>query len=188
MKTNFSIRHGFEWMVVCGLLVLSTGCRKQGDPKRGAVRAIVRAATNPPQPPNDQQILGEIQSKIQGEPALRGQRIDVDVAGGVATLSGNVDNDASRALAAADSGAVDGVRTVINNLEVMPAQSGRTGKAAPKAPKPERKLAAKAVPPPPPAAALPRPRPRRLRPQQRPFKSLPHHLHRRLRLLRRQRQ
>jgi hypothetical protein len=67
----------------------------------------------------DQQVASAIQSKIQGESALAGQNIQVSVSNGVATLSGNVSDEASRALAANDSGSVGGIRTVVNNLTVQ---------------------------------------------------------------------
>ena len=69
----------------------------------------------------DQQVASDIQAKIQGESALSGQNIQVAVANGVATLSGTVTDEASRALAGNDSGTVDGVKTVVNNLTVQPA-------------------------------------------------------------------
>jgi hypothetical protein len=158
MKTNFLIRYGLEWMVVCSLLVLSTGCNKP------ATQSAEKQAPSSvgQQTPNDQQILGNIQSRVQSERALNGQQIEVSVTGGVATLSGHVDSEASRALAAADSGAVDGVRTVINDLEVPAPKAVEPVGAARKAPKPGRKLVAKALPPPPPppvAAAPPPPPP-----------------------------
>ena len=68
---------------------------------------------------------------------MNGQNIQVSVANGVATLDGKVDNDASRALAAADSASIDGVRTVVNNLVVAPA---KVAKAAP-APKRHKEVA-----------------------------------------------
>ena len=79
---------------------------------------------------------------------MTGQNIQVTVANGVATLNGKVDNDASRALAAADSASVDGVRTVVNNLVVAPARAAKPAPAV----KPERrhKEVAQAAPPPPP--------------------------------------
>jgi hypothetical protein len=69
----------------------------------------------------DQQLVGDIQAKIQGESALAGQNIQVSVSNGVATLNGTVSDEASRALAANDSGMVNGVRTVVNNLTVQSA-------------------------------------------------------------------
>lgn len=69
----------------------------------------------------DQQVASDIQSKIKGESALAGQDIQVGVSNGVATLNGSVSDDASRALASNDSGTVEGVRTVVNNLTVQDA-------------------------------------------------------------------
>lgn len=74
------------------------------------------------QPPTDQQITSDIQAKIQGEGALNGQNIQISVKDGIATLSGTVTDEASRSLAGNDSGTVNGVKTVVNNLMVQPAQ------------------------------------------------------------------
>jgi len=71
--------------------------------------------------PTDQQIATDIQTKIKGESALAQQNIQVSVVNGVATLNGTVSDDASRALAANDSGTISGVKTVINNLTVQSA-------------------------------------------------------------------
>jgi hypothetical protein len=71
----------------------------------------------------DQQVSADIQAKINGESALAGQNIQVAVGNGVATLSGTVTDEASRALAGNDSGTVAGVKTVVNNLTVQAAQS-----------------------------------------------------------------
>lgn len=97
---------------------LATGCKKQQASQEPAART-------------DQQVASDIQAKIQGESALAGQDIQVSVANGVATLSGNVTDDASRALAGNDSGTVDGVKTVVNNLTVQPAQQAQQAAAAP---------------------------------------------------------
>lgn len=86
------------------VLVLAAGCKTQ------------TAAAN------DQQISTDVQSKIKSEGALANQNIQVSVADGVVTLNGTVTDDASRALAANDSGTVTGVKTVVNNLTVQPAQ------------------------------------------------------------------
>src|SRR6202042_1222433 len=157
MKTGFLIRRSIPVTVLSGLLVLGAGCKQQPAPE--AQQAAPAAAQPAPPPPRtDQQIGSDIQAKIGGESALNGQNIQVSVANGVATLVGKVDNDASRALAAADSASGDGVRTVINNLGVAPV---RAANPAP-APKPERRhkqVVAQNEPPPPPpppaAAAAP---------------------------------
>lgn len=70
----------------------------------------------------DQQIAADVQSKISTESALNGQNIQVSAQNGVVTLNGTVSDDASRTLAANDTGTVNGVKTVINNLTVQPAQ------------------------------------------------------------------
>jgi hypothetical protein len=98
---------------------------------------------------DDQQIGSDIQAKITGESALTGQNIQVSVANGVATLNGKVDNDASRALAAADSGSVDGVRTVINNLVVAPVRAAKP-EPPPKPVRRHKQVVAENAPPPPP--------------------------------------
>lgn len=82
-------------------------------------------------PPTDQQLTSAIQSKIHGESALDGQNIQVSVSNGVATLSGTVIDDASRALAGNDSGTVPGVRTVVNDLTVQPEQQAAAPASAP---------------------------------------------------------
>jgi len=73
---------------------------------------------------SDQQIASDAQAKIHNEPALADQNIQVSVNGGIATLSGSVTDDASRALAGNDIGAVSGVKTVVNNLAIQPPQQG----------------------------------------------------------------
>ena len=150
MKTAFLIRRSVPLTVLTGFLVLGTGCKNPfvtEQPAAAPQQATPAAAPQPtpPAPRSDQQIGSDIQAKIGAESALNGQNIQVSVANGVATLDGKVDNDASRALAAADSASIDGVRTVVNNLVVAPV------KAAKAAPEPRRhKEVAQAAPPPPP--------------------------------------
>jgi len=95
-------------------LGLAAGCRHQ---------APVRT---------DQQIASDIQAKIQAEQRLAGQGIQVDVANGMATLSGTVPDEASREIAGIDSGSVNGVKTVVNNLSVQ--QSAQPAPAPPAPP------------------------------------------------------
>jgi hypothetical protein len=71
----------------------------------------------------DQQMEGDIQSKLAAENTLQGKNIGVAVAGGVATLSGTIDNDDMRALAGTDAGSVAGVKTVVNDLTSSSAQA-----------------------------------------------------------------
>ena len=161
MKRDFLMRRSIPLAVLTGFLVLGAGCKNPFLPEQPAPAAQqaapapappTAAAPTPPTPRSDQQIGSDIQAKIGAESALNGQNIQINVANGVATLDGKVDNDASRALAAADSASIDGVRTVVNNLVVAPV------KAAKPAPAPRRhKEVAEAAPPPPPPPPPPAP-------------------------------
>ena len=105
-----------NWQAAFAGLILATalisGCKTQ-------------QASQPPER-TDQQVANDIQARIQGEQALANQPIQVSVASGVATLSGTVSDEASRALAGNDSGSVPGVKTVVNNLTVQPTQRSAT--------------------------------------------------------------
>ena len=69
----------------------------------------------------DAQIAVEMQNKIYSDSAIQSRQIEVQAANGVVTLSGDVNNDGERALAASDAATVEGVRTVVNNLQVQQA-------------------------------------------------------------------
>src|SRR5271170_4047414 len=107
MKIRFAVRHNMSLAILAGLVVLGTGCKNPflpaEQPTPAAQPAAAQAAPAPapaaPAPPDDTQIGAAIQAKITAESALSGQSIQVNVANGVATLNGKVDNDASRALA-----------------------------------------------------------------------------------------
>lgn len=105
------------------LLAFTSGCKN-------------RTATTAQQPAarTDQQITSDIQAKINGESALNGQNIQVAVQDGKVTLSGQANDEASRALAANDAGSVDGVKQVLNNLEVQPAAAAAAAPAPAPAP------------------------------------------------------
>jgi hypothetical protein len=128
-------QRGLQAALLAGSLLVASGC-KQSSPKANETpqAAPTPAAAPAPAPRSDQEIASDIQSRITAESALNGQNIQVSVNAATATLNGTVNNDAARALAAADSGAVTGVRTVINNLTVAPQSAV---KAPP--PKPERR-------------------------------------------------
>lgn len=106
-----ALRRSSLAVATSALLALSlvVGCKSHQSAEQAAART-------------DQQISSDIQAKIAGESALAGQNIQVSVSNGVATLNGSVSDDASRALAGNDSGTINGVRTVVNNLTVQSAQ------------------------------------------------------------------
>jgi len=72
---------------------------------------------------SDAQIASDVQSKFYGDPVIESRQIEVQAAGGVVTLSGDVTSDTERAAAASDAASIDGVRTVVNNLQVQQAQA-----------------------------------------------------------------
>ena len=91
----------------------TTGC--QSAPKAAADDATLRTA---------------LQSRIGSDGALSSEPIQTSVQNGVATLNGNVSSEAARSLAANDAAQVSGIRTVINNLTVAPAQATAIAPAA----------------------------------------------------------
>lgn len=120
------------------VLAFGVGCKaKKGSEQASAGQpAQIQTSPAPAAQPTDPQLLSAVQAKIAGESALEGQNIQVSVSNSVVTLNGEARDPASRALAAADSGSIAGVRTVINNLTT--AAPASVAKPEP-APKPVRK-------------------------------------------------
>lgn len=83
------------------------------------VLAIAGCHSNPPA--DDATLTRNVQSSLSGDSALSGLGIQGGVQGGVATLTGNVQNDAQRSLAARDASAIQGIHEVVNNISVIPA-------------------------------------------------------------------
>ncbi len=92
---------------------------------------------------NDAQIVGEVVTKINGDPQVTNKAIAVSSNNGVVTLGGTSPTDAERAAAANDAAQVEGVRTVVNNLQVGAAPAP----AAVPAPAPEPAQVAEASKP-----------------------------------------
>jgi hypothetical protein len=80
---------------------------------------------------SDAQIAQEIQQKIQADPNLPNKQITVNANNGVVTLSGNVGSEMERLSAANDASQVEGVRTVVNNLQVAQTAAAPATEAAP---------------------------------------------------------
>ncbi len=108
MKTKGPLYIALILVLVSGLIVLA-GCSRK--PER-----------------TDAQVASDVQNKIYSDAAVQSREISVQAANGVITLSGDVTSDGERNAAANDAAAIDGVRTVVNNLQVQQAQ------AAPPAP------------------------------------------------------
>src|SRR5215469_4996512 len=67
---------------------------------------------------SDSQIASDVQNKIFADSSVPDKQITINSNKGVVTLSGTVSSDAARSAAATDAAQVDGVKTVVNNLEV----------------------------------------------------------------------
>ncbi len=70
--------------------------------------------------PNDAQVASEVQNKINEDSNIPDKLITVSTNGGIVTLTGKIATDLERTAAANDAAQVEGVKTVINNLEVQP--------------------------------------------------------------------
>lgn len=161
MATCSFTRRAMQAGLLTGSLLIATGC-KQFLPSSANNEKPAPAAAPATAPRSDQDIANDVQTRINQESALTGQNIQVSVNNGTVTLNGSVSNDASRALAAADSGAANGVKTVINNLTVAPAVAEKKEEPKPEVRRKERRAPreqqqAMAAPAPVPAAAQPAP-------------------------------
>jgi len=67
---------------------------------------------------DDAQVASDVQGKINADSNIQNKQITVNANKGVVTLSGSVNNDLERNSAANDASQVDGVKTVVNNLEL----------------------------------------------------------------------
>lgn len=90
----------------------------------------------------DAQIASDAQNKIYSDAAVQSRQITVQAANGVVTLSGDVASDAERTAAANDAGAIAGVKTVINNLQVQQAQAAPPP-AKERSPRPKKSASAR---------------------------------------------
>ncbi|HEX9345553.1 MAG TPA: BON domain-containing protein [Candidatus Acidoferrum sp.] len=75
--------------------------------------------------PDDSQLTSQIQSKLGQDSGLHDKQITVQTAGGVATLSGTVENETQREAAARYASATPGIKEVVNNLETASATTTR---------------------------------------------------------------
>jgi len=71
---------------------------------------------------SDAQIAGDVQQKINSDANVPTKQITVSSNNGVVTLAGNVSSEMERTAASNDAAMVEGVRTVVNNLQVAQAQ------------------------------------------------------------------
>jgi len=70
--------------------------------------------------PNDAQLASDIQTKLSADSGLQGKQLSVQSANGTVTLAGTVDNENQRQAAARYAASEEGVKQVVNNLQVAP--------------------------------------------------------------------
>ena len=110
------------WVVLISAALLAVGCSRVG---------------NRP----DAQVASDVQNKINGDSNIPDKQLNINANNGTVTLSGTVSSDAERNAAANDAAQIEGVKTVVNNLEVAPAAAQQTA--------PQQSQAANLNPPPP---------------------------------------
>jgi hypothetical protein len=115
-----------------------------------ALAALALLSSGCSSKPSDNQLAANVQSKVGADPALQGQPISVTAKDGSVTLTGTVNGQGSRELAANDAAKVQGVRTVINDLSI-----GNTAAGAPPPEASNQQTENIAPPPPPPGETAP---------------------------------
>jgi outer membrane biosynthesis protein TonB len=98
---------------------------------RAAACAALAFAVACTKAPNDAQVASDIQTKLAADSGLQNKQLTVQSSNGTVTLSGAVDNDAERDAAAKYAASEPGVKMVINNLQVAPAQAAAEPAPAP---------------------------------------------------------
>ncbi len=82
------------------------------------VLLCVAGCKSKPAAVDDAALTTTIQNQLTADNSINGQPVQVAVSGGVATLSGSVQNDAQRTIAARDAAGVPGVKEVVDNIAV----------------------------------------------------------------------
>jgi len=121
----------YLWMGTIALALIAAGCSRVGGGR------------------TDAQVASDVQNKITADNAVPDKQLTINSTNGVVTLTGTVSSDAARNAAANDAAQVDGVKTVVNNLQVAPAAAQNTepepAQAEPQ-PEPQRQEAARPSP------------------------------------------
>lgn len=122
--------HGLLAALLIGAAALSAGCDQPSKPgsltqkmDTGADKiasATDRATAKAGVVIDDAAITAKVKSAVLAEPGLKTLQIDVDTKDAVVTLRGTVDNDALKSRATQIAQNVNGVRSVVDNLDVKP--------------------------------------------------------------------
>ena len=88
-----------------------------------AVSPLVLTSATAQQTPTDAKVLHDVSAVLENEKAFRGLVIVPKVSHGMVTLTGTVSSEGDKVLASIEVGQVNGVKTVLNNLEVSSASA-----------------------------------------------------------------
>ena len=128
-------------VALVSLVVLAAGCSRVGSR-------------------SDAQVASDVQNKINGDSSIPDKQITINANEGTVTLTGAVASEAAREAAANDAAQIDGVKKVINDLQVGPASaSSEQPMTQPQQAQPQEQ-ASNNTPPPPVRTARPSPRTR----------------------------
>jgi len=97
----------------------------------GLLLAALLLATGCSRPRNDAQVVSDVQGKIFSDPSIHTRQIGIESSNGVVTLKGSVTSDPERFDAAADAATVEGVKTVVNDLQVVAATQAQAPASQP---------------------------------------------------------
>ena len=121
-------RTTFIAALVAGVAVVTTACGdRQPDERVGqkvdrsaekVAAATDRATSNVAVAADDTAITTKVRSAVFAEPGLSSLQIGVDTKDGIVTLSGVVDTTIMKERALQIGGSVDGVRSVVDKLEI----------------------------------------------------------------------
>jgi hyperosmotically inducible protein len=114
-------------LIVCAVTAIHADGQSSAGRPAAPAQADARAAGQ--NPVKDGWITFKIHSSFVPEAALEGSDIDVDTNAGIVSLTGTVPSEAGRTRAMAIAKATDGVRNVVDKLQVAPA-AGSTARDA----------------------------------------------------------
>jgi hypothetical protein len=92
----------YLWVSLVTLALLASGCTRFGGGSR-----------------SDMQVASDVQSRINSDGTVP-DKITVNANNGVVTLTGNVSSDAARTAAVNDASHIDGVKTVVDRMQIAP--------------------------------------------------------------------
>jgi hypothetical protein len=92
------------WVVLFSLALIAAGCSRLGSR-------------------SDAQVASDVQNKINGDNNVPDKQLSINANNGTVTLTGTVSSEAAREAAANDAAQIDGVKKVVNDIQVAPASA-----------------------------------------------------------------